>query len=525
MLTTLGVVPIFVNAGTALLPAILAPLASVLALLLRPRQMLQACRRRPLAVLGGVGGVALAGVVVNWIFSSATPPRRSPDRIDWTAVALDVLNKQELGMIPVAPVLPPGAGQGKREGAAVFRYDFARCGHDGSPAPLGLKPLWSYNIDGAMFLSSPLVVGGRVYGASCIMDPIAGNFGTFFCLDAVSGKPLWTTPEEENLKPFFSSPALSADGKYLVVGQGLHDDKDSSLLCFEAETGKLHWRVQTPLHIEGSPAILGDMVVAGAGAIEGPDHKPLGDPGFVVAVRISDGKELWRYAVKDPESSPAIGTDGTVYIGSGFNGNAVVALRSASDEELKQKNLPRQIWQTPAPYPVTGAVTLIDDLVIVGGGNGDYVYANPNPAGVVMALDAKTGQVRWQSRTSDAVLGAVAGREGKLICPVRNGEVIALRLADGQPLWGEPARISGKAPVLAAPVLAGRYVYAVSKDGYLGIINLEDGKVIERHYINDENKPAAMGLTLSSPMVAGSRVFVGSETGGLRCLAGGKVAQ
>jgi hypothetical protein len=43
-----------------------------------------------------------------------------------------------------------------------------------------------------------------------------------------------------------------------------------------------------------------DVVVAGAGAIEvGPEHKPKGDPngrghpGYVLGVRISDGKELW----------------------------------------------------------------------------------------------------------------------------------------------------------------------------------------------------------------------------------------
>ena len=37
---------------------------------------------------------------------------------------------------------------------------------------------------------------------------------------------------------------------------------------------------------------------------------------------------------------------------------------------------------------------------------------------------------------------------------------------------------------------------------------------------NHESKPGELGLTFSSPLVSGGRVFVGSETGGLRCYVG-----
>jgi outer membrane protein assembly factor BamB len=104
------------------------------------------------------------------------------------------------------------------------------------------------------------------------------------CLDGETGKPLWQTtevkgegPQTQNsvfgnpapLRPFFSSPAVTQDGKYLVIGQGLHEDRDCSLLCFDASTGQLRWAVKTPLHIESSPAIAGDVAVVGAGAVEG----------------------------------------------------------------------------------------------------------------------------------------------------------------------------------------------------------------------------------------------------------------
>ena len=69
------------------------------------------------------------------------------------------------------------------------------------------------------------------------------------------------------------------------------------------------------------------------------------------------------------------------------------------------------------------------------------------------------------------------------------------------------------------------HIYAVTKDGYLVVASVKDGSVIEKKLLNKEDKPAEMGLTLSSPMISNGRVYVGSETGGLRCFVGGKVAQ
>jgi outer membrane protein assembly factor BamB len=520
---TVAVVPIFVNAGTALLPAIVAPLASVLALLLRPRELMLALRRKPSLVLMLAGGIAVIWLGAAWAMGRHQGPAlretSAAIKTDWAKVAVEIIRREQMGQVTTRPATTQKA----RDAATVFRHDFSRCGHDGGPAPADLKLLWEFNEDGTMFLSSPTVVGDRVYGASCTMDPIAGNYGMIFCLDAASGKPIWKTlkAEGEYLKPFFSSPAITADGKYLVIGQGLHDDADCHLICLEAERGSLHWRIKTPLHIEGSPAIMGDMVVAGAGAIEGPDRKPTTDPGYVLAVRISDGKELWRYRVNDPESSPAISKDGIVYIGSGFQGNAVAALRSETDEELKKKGLDRLLWKTATEYPATGAVTLAEDVVLVCGGNGDYVVSDPNPGGMVTALDAKTGKKRWERRMDDAVLGAVAVRGKRVICGVKTGELVAMDLADGNVIWRQR---TGNAPVAAAPALAGRYAYGVSKDGYLVILDADDGRLIKRYYVNDESGAATMGLALSSPTIAGGCVFVGSETGGLRCFAG-KVAQ
>jgi outer membrane protein assembly factor BamB len=357
---------------------------------------------------------------------------------------------------------------------------------------------------------------GRVFCTATIQD-VGAFIGMVYCVDA-DGHKVWSvdTVAGKSLKPFFSSPAVTADGRSVVVGQGLHADADCALLCFDAESGNLRWQVKTPLHIESSPAILGDLAVVGAGAIEDANHKPTTDPGYVFGVQISTGQQLWKHPVNDPESSPAIAPDGAVYIGSGFNGNAIVALRSESDAELKAKNLRREIWKVKAPYPITGPITIDGDLVLVGGGKSDFVYADPEPAGIVMALDRKTGAKRWGAQLDESVLNRIVVRDGRVYCPVRSGAVVALSLTDGKPIWKQP--INGKQPVLAGVAVSddGRTVFAASRDATLALLDAATGNVIERDPLNAQGKPVDKG-SFSTPLVVRNKLFIGSETGGLRC--------
>jgi outer membrane protein assembly factor BamB len=447
-------------------------------------------------------------------------------RIDWAKVAEDLIAqeraRQASGNQPGEAVdsaaAPGGNSLAARPSPPTGGQDFSRVNYRGGPSPAGLNPLWSYQPEGTLFFGVPAVVGKRIYAAGCQVD-LGAYTGLLACLDSDTGKPLWQTTQSgpEPLRPFFSSPAVTTDGKYVVIGQGLHQDRDCSLLCFDTATGQQVWAVKTSLHVESSPALFGGIAVVGAGAIEGEDGQAVGDPGFVLAVRISDGKLLWKQPVNDPESSPAIDESGMVFIGSGCNGQAVVAIRSEPDEELQKMKLDRIAWRTAVAQPMLAPVTLAGNMVIAAGGNGDMVHSSRSPQGLVVALDRPTGKILWQASLDDAVLGAVAFRDGKLICPVRNGEVVALATGDGRLLWR--ARVSGNAPVLAGCAVAQDRIYAVSSDGYLAALATGDGKVLEKVCLNDQSQPGT-GLSLSSPQAISNRIIVGSETGGLRCLQG-----
>jgi outer membrane protein assembly factor BamB len=524
-----AVVPILTNAGVALLPAVLAGVGSVMALLLKPREAIALCRRKPhVPALALVILAAIAGGVW-WLMLPAPkadpPAQAAATKTDWTAVALQILRDEKLagsGATATATATNTQASAPQQVEPFNRRGNFLRTGHVGGPPLRRLQPLWEYNSNqGYFYFSDAAVYGDRVYAAGCLQD-LTGIFGTLTCVDARGGK-LWEVDktEREPLKGFFSSPVLTGDGKFLVIGQGLHTDKGCDLMCFETASGRLKWKHKTPLnHIEGSPAIRGDLAVVGAGAIENEQGVATEGPGVVLAVRISTGEKLWEYMVIDPESSPAIGEDGTVYLGSGCNGKAVVALRSETDAELKRLDKPRLIWSHPVEYPALGTVTLAGDKLLIGIGEGDFVKAAPVPAGQVLCLEQKTGKEVWKRSVGDAVLGAVAVANDTAFASVRNGEIVAMQLADGKIRWRQA--VSGKTPLLASPAVAGRCVYAVANNGTLAILDQNDGKVLEKHQVNAANAPGVEGYSYSSPIIVDGRLYVGSETGGMRCFIGGK---
>ncbi|HEX8915765.1 MAG TPA: PQQ-binding-like beta-propeller repeat protein, partial [Humisphaera sp.] len=374
----LAVVPIFVNAGAAILPAVIGGATQFVAALFRPREMVALVRRRPwvpavvLAVLG------LAGLGAWWAVTAAGAPKAEakaadgPAPVDWGDVGRRIV-AERLAV----------AGESPTKLKELWTFGAPRKDEDGE---------WGLT---TWFLATPHVRDGVVYTASALASA-GGQSGTVVAIKARSGEQLWrtgsATPGGAKLKPIYSSPALTDDGRWVVVGQGLHLDAGCSLLCLDAASGEVRWQVPTPLHLESSPAIHGDVAVIGAGAIEDAvTRKPTGDPGFVLAVRISTGQELWRYPLPDPESSPVFGDDGTVYVGSGFNGNALVALRSEADAELAGKS--RLVWKVPSQHPVLGDVALAGDLVVAGTSNSDMVNLAAAPAGGVIAVRRTTGEV------------------------------------------------------------------------------------------------------------------------------------
>src|SRR4051812_20360303 len=97
----LAVVPIFMSAGAAGLPTLLAAGASIAAIVFKPRELVRVTRQHPRGMTVGllVFSLAVGGTV--WGIRAATLPRpvatAAGKVFDWEKVARDLLAQQEAG--------------------------------------------------------------------------------------------------------------------------------------------------------------------------------------------------------------------------------------------------------------------------------------------------------------------------------------------------------------------------------------------------------------------------------------------
>ena len=116
------------------------------------------------------------------------------------------------------------------EERASHLYCFAR--EDG-------REVWRYSANKRGFWSTPAVVGNRIY--------IGGDDNRLHCVDAASGKGLWTF---KTGAPVWCSPSV-VDGK-VVFGS-----RDAHLYILDAASGREIWRQRLDGRIISSPCIVG----------------------------------------------------------------------------------------------------------------------------------------------------------------------------------------------------------------------------------------------------------------------------
>jgi outer membrane protein assembly factor BamB len=137
--------------------------------------------------------------------------------------------------------------------------------------------------------SSPVVSAGRVYIHAKVKDKDREELA---CFDARTGKPLWRTPYPRAAMTFFygngprATPAVVGDRVFTFGITGV-------LSCFAAETGQIHWQIDTlqkfhaPRLLFGascSPLVEDNKVMINVGA----------KGASVVAFDKKNGEVLWK---------------------------------------------------------------------------------------------------------------------------------------------------------------------------------------------------------------------------------------
>ncbi len=145
------------------------------------------------------------------------------------------------------------------------------------------------------------IASGSYTAASPALSGDGAYYGTFsnevIAVNLRSRRVSWRYQQERRQFPFYSSAAL-ADGKVVVGG------RDKMVHCLDAKTGKALWTFPTLGRVESSPAVAGGRVYVGS------------SDGRFYVLDLASGAKLWEFHAGAPISaSPAIAS-GRVVIGS-----------------------------------------------------------------------------------------------------------------------------------------------------------------------------------------------------------------
>ncbi len=318
---------------------------------------------------------------------------------------------------------------------------------------------------------------------------------TVVCLDAVTGKKLWSHTYNAALDPNLfeggptATPAVDGDRVYTLSRWG-------HVHCYDAATGKVTWsknvQEETNARIPtwgyaGSPLVLDNLLlltIGGAGlALDKTNGKivwqsedkdagyssPLpfkhGGETYVffsaedayIAVNPKTGKEQWRfrwltnYGVN--AADPIIASE-QVLLSTGYNkGAGLFPLGVAS---------PKAIWQNRNLRNQFNSSVLLDGFVY--GIDGDTTGKTS-----LKCLELKTGDVRW---TQDGVgPGALMAADGKLIVLTEEGELLVAKASpDGFKPSARAKVLDGKC--WTVPVLANGRIYCRSAAGDLVCVDV-----------------------------------------------------
>lgn len=349
--------------------------------------------------------------------------------------------------LALGALLPAAMAQG------TFHGDVTRTGVYATSGPAQLSGVkWAFDTGGPVF-ASPVVAGGVVY--------IASASGKLFALDRETGRERW---QFTSRMPIASTPAIDGDTLYFVSSAG-------SLVALALATGEPKWTFATEyerrfeakgLHGYGpggqTMPDAWDVYTSSPAVAYGKVYFGSGD-GHVYAVDARSGVLLWKHAMRDVvHASPAI-DNGTVYVGSW--GGDFRALDAATGES----KWVFQAGEDPALHNQVGfqsSAAVVDGIVYVGCRDA-HVYA----------LDAKTGRRKWDYPTSKSwVNGTPAVRDGLVYVGTSDtSRVMALDARSGRLRFNFDAQ----GFVFSSVALAGPLAYVGSHNGKLYALDAASG--------------------------------------------------
>jgi outer membrane protein assembly factor BamB len=259
--------------------------------------------------------------------------------------------------------------------------------------------------EGSFASSSGLTDGKHLYA-------YFGSHG-LYCYD-LDGKPLW----EQDLGKMRmvmgfgegSSPALYHDT--LIVNR---DNEDNScIIALDKNTGKTLWKKPREEHTSWSTPLIIER--------DGKAQAVVTATGKIRSYDVASGEVLWECGGLTRNVIPCPVADAsTVYCMSGFQGNALLAIRLGRTGDLTGSDAIAWTHNKSTPY--------VPSPLLYNGKL--YFFAVNN--GVLTCLDAKSGDPLFEAQKLEDLAGVYAsplGAAGRVYLPGRNGVTVVLKQSD-----------------------------------------------------------------------------------------------
>jgi outer membrane assembly lipoprotein YfgL len=299
---------------------------------------------------------------------------------------------------------------------------------------------------------------------------LANGQGVVAVLDANTGKDVWRLKLDQAI-----SAGVGSDGQQLAVVT-----RNNELVTLQ--DGKVQWRKTLPAQSFTAPLVAGARVFV------------LTADRSVIAFDGATGRQLWT---QQRPGEPLVLKQAGVLLA--FKNTLLVGLSGRLAGLDPNTGVVR--WESAIATPRgTNDVERLVDLVAPFDRVGDVVCVRAFQTSVG-CVNAERGQSVW-TRPSAGEMG-VSGNENLLVAPMSNGVVQAFNRSNGERLW-DTERL--KYRILSAPLVTPRGVLVADNGGWLYLLSLADGALLNRIKLDSE-------ALATAPVFAGGRYVVVTREG------------
>lgn len=224
---------------------------------------------------------------------------------------------------------------------------------------------------------------------------------------------------------------------------------------WDIKAGKnVKWKASLGSLAYGGPVVAGGKIFVGTNNENPRDPKVEGDKGILMCFNAADGKFVWQavhdkigveandWAKQGIASAPVVEGNRLYYVS---NRCEVICASTEDGKPVWNLDMMKELKVYPR-YLANCSPLIVGDLLFVATGNGvDEHYKIPEPkAPSFIAVDKKTGKVKWQkSYPDDKIMDgawaspayAVVKGKGQVIFPGGDGWLYGLEPATGQIIW------------------------------------------------------------------------------------------